>query len=463
MSATSRDILIAKSEEREKIIQQFIDQNPKCDTNMVVNAFQYDEISPVKVYDLPRHLLRLNPENGRFKAELDIIRDERKSAGKPLELDPDDDDDVKTIRDMIKGIHPKNAERENAFKKLYDNIYEVSQKTGTNGQEVPGLITSDGILVNGNRRDTVMEELTETTKKKKGEPLKYNSIRVGILDKGVSTYDLWKNEAKEQISQESREEYDYVNSALEIKRGYALLRKKGLTDKKAKDEISKTLYGRSAKDVEAYIDFLKIADLFLKQIGKKDQYRYIQESGGGSGEKGIVTILQEVAKQRTKYEKEDLPTDVLTKWFKAVSLFCVLSKIKPSVTKSGKTRKLTFGHREFRLFQRKAMATNETRKRVLDAPVLSTVNLAKPTSEHAYEFNQAIDRAQGLFDVEEAIADPLTLLEKARDSLSKVSQDLNSSHKKEMLKLIHATKGDQYIKDIKSLISDITKKISKNK
>ena len=45
---------------------------------------------------------------------------------------------------------------------------------------------------------------------------------------------------------------------------------------------------------------LKIADLFLKQVGKKDQYRYIQESGGGSGEKGIVTILQEVAKQKTK-------------------------------------------------------------------------------------------------------------------------------------------------------------------
>jgi len=335
MSAASRDGLMVISEERGKAIQQYITDHPECNTNMVINAFQFDKISPANVFELPRNLLRLNPENGRFKAELDIIREERKSAGKPLELDPDDDDDVKTIRDMIKGIYPKNAERASAFKKLYDNIYEVAQKTGTNGQEVPGLITYDGILVNGNRRDTVMEVLAETTKKKKGEPLKYHYIRVGILEEGVHKYDLWKNEAKEQISQESREEYDYVNSALEIKRGYELLRKKGLSDKKTKDEISKTLYGRTSKDIEGYLDFLKIADLFLKQIGRKDQYRYIQESGG-LGEKGIVTILQEVAKQRTKYEKEGWSAVNLAKWFKAVSLFCVLSKVKHTITKKKK-------------------------------------------------------------------------------------------------------------------------------
>ena len=463
MSAASRDELMAKSEERSKAIQEFIDDHPEYNTNMVVNAFQFDKISPVKVYELPRTLLRLNPENGRFKAELDIIREERKSAGKSLELNPDDDEDEKTIRDMIRGVYPKNAERANAYKKLYDNIYEVAQKTGTNGQEVPGLITFDGILVNGNRRDTVMEDLAETTKKQKGEPLKYHSIRVGILDKGVSTYDLWKNEAKEQISQESREEYDYVNSALEIKRGYELLRKKGLSDKKAKDEISKTLYGRSPKDVEGYIDFLKIADLFLKQIGKKEQYRYIQESGAGSGEKGIVTILQEVAKQRSKYDKAGWSAVDLAKWFKAVSLFCVLSKIKHTVTVRGKKQKLTFGHRDFRLFQRKAMATEDTRSKVLDDPVLSKVNMKKPSPEDALSFYNAINRSQGYFDIQEAISDPFVLLEKARDSLSKVSQDLNSSHKSEMVKLIQEKKGEQFIRDIKSLISDITKKTSKRK
>lgn len=461
--SVSRDILVKNAEERAKAIQQYIKSHSGCDTNMVFNAFQQDKISPVKVYTLPRNLLLLNPENGRFKAELDIIREDRKNEGKSPELDPEDKDDVKIIRDMIKGVYPKNAERASTFKKLYDNIYEVAQKTGTNGQENPGLITYDGILVNGNRRDTVMEELAETTKKQKGEPLKYHYIRVGILEKNVNKYDLWKNEAKEQISQESREEYDYVNSALEIKRGYELLKTKGLTDKKAKDEISKTLYGRTTKDIEEYLDFLKIADLFLKQIKKKGQYTYIQETAMNVGEKGIVTILQEVAKQRKKYENNGWSGVDLAKWFKAVSLFCVFSKTKPIVMEGNKKKKLTFGARDYRIFQRKAMAREDTRARVFNSPVLSNVNMEKPTPNDALEFFKSIERAQSYFDVQEAITDPLILLEKARDSLNKVNQDLNSSHKTQMLKLIKEKNGEEFIKHIKSLLSEIIKKTSKHK
>jgi len=462
MTAVSRNNLMSNSNKRAKLIKEYTKNNPISDTKMVKNVFQFDKISAVKVYDLPRHLLILNPENGRFEAELDIIRDERKSKGASLELDPENEKDEKIIRDMLKGIHPKNAERAGAFKKLYENIEEVSSKTGTNGQEEPGIITHDGLLVNGNRRDTVMEDLAISTKKKKGDPLKYHNLRVAILDSGVSKYDLWKNEAKEQISQESREEYDYVNSALEIKRGYLLLLKKGLTDKKAKDEISKTLYGRSVKDVESYLDFLKIADLFLKQIGKKGQHRFIQDSGSKAGEKGIVTILQEVAKKKLAYEKAGKDDEFIAKWFKATSLFCLISKRKPTISKAGKTKKLVFGHRQYRRFETQAMATPETIQRVLNAKVLSDVKITDPTLEHMNQFSDAIDSAIGLYDVQTTVNNPLILLEKAQDALSELSKDLNSSHKKEMLKIINESNGEQIIRDIKSLISEITKKNKNN-
>jgi len=461
MTASSRNNLISNSNKRAKLIQEYIKNNTISDTKMVKNVFQFDKIVPVKVYELPRNLLSLNPENGRFKAELSIIREERKSKGASLELDPKNEKDEKIIRDMLKGIHPKNSDRAGAFKKLYENIEEVASKTGTNGQEEPGIITHDGTLVNGNRRDTVMEELAISTKKKKGDPLKYHNLRVAILDKRVSKYDVWKNEAKEQISQESREEYDYVNSALEIKEGYGLLIQKGLTDKKAKDEISKTLYGRSVKDVEGYLDFLKIADLFLKQIGKKGQHRYIQDSSK-AGEKGIVTILKEVAKQRIADQKSGKDDEDIAKWFKAASLFCIISKRKPTISKAGKTKKLTFGHREWRHFMGKAMATPQTRKRVLDSKSFLDVKITDPSLEHMNGFSDAIDNAIGLYEVQTTILNPLTLLQKARDALSELSKDLNSSHKKEMLKIIKDGNGDQIIKDVKSLISEITKKNKNN-
>jgi len=461
-AATSRNLLVRGAEERSKAINKYIADNRNCKTNLVMNAFQHDKIIPVNVYTLPRNLLRLNPENGRFKAELDVIREERKKAGKSLELDPDDEEDIQTLRNMIKGIYPKNTERANAYKKLYDNILEVSLKTNTNGQEQPGMITFDGIYVNGNRRDTVMEDLSETTKKQKGEPLKYHEIRVGILDKDVSQYDLWKNEAKEQISQESREEYDYVNSAIEIKRGYNLLRKRDFSDKRAKEEIAKTLYGRNAQDVENYLNFLEIADLFLKQVKKPGQYRFIQESGNAEGEKGIVTILQEVEKQKTKYEKEGWDPVSIQKWFKSVCIFCIYSKIKPTVTRSdGTKRPLSFGHREYRVFQKKAMATDETRKRVFSSPVLDKIDWNNPSKEVASEFHDVIASAQSYYDIQESIADPLSLLVKASDSLSRISQDLNSSHRSNMVKVIRENDGLRKINDIKRFISDITMKISK--
>ena len=89
MTAVSRNNLMSNSNKRAKLIKEYTKNNPISDTKMVKNVFQFDKISAVKVYDLPRHLLILNPENGRFEAELDIIRDERKSKGASLELDPE--------------------------------------------------------------------------------------------------------------------------------------------------------------------------------------------------------------------------------------------------------------------------------------------------------------------------------------------------------------------------------------
>jgi len=457
----SRTLLKKLADERAKAIRKYITDNPKCATGNTIIAYQHNTTEKIKVYSLPRHLLRLNPGNGRFKAELEVIHEDRKNAGKPLELDPSLPEDVKILRDMLKGKYPKNAERENAYKKLYDDILQISMLINNNGQEVPGMITYDGTYVNGNRRDTVMEDLSETTKKRKGQPLKYNEISVGILSKDVTPYELWKNEAREQISQESREEYDYVNSALEVKVGYDMLADKKFSHKKIIEELSTSFFGRSAEDIENYLTFLKTADQFLKLVKRPGQYRYIQESGNESGEKGIVTILQEAGKIQNKLkEDEDWDGESLNKWFKSMSIFCICSKNKPMVPNSkGKSQKLSFGHREFRNFQKKAMSTAETRKKVFSSPVLDKIDWLHPSNDDALRFHQDVSNAQALYDIKEEITTPLMLLEKASESLSQVSQDLNSSKRAIMVKAIKKEKGERFISEIKKLITDISKKL----
>lgn len=455
---SSRDALIKKAERRASAIDEYL-KSHNAKTGMVMNAFQSRKIESLEVVEVERQYLRLNPHNGRFAAELDVIHQDRKSEGRPSELDPDDPEDLKILTNMLKGEYPPSAERKRAYNLLKDNIQEVGEKTGTNGQEQPGLITHDGILINGNRRWVVMEDLAAVNVKQDGKPYQHNTMRVGRLKKDVDQYDLWKNEAKEQISQESREEYDYVNSALEIKRGYELLKNQGHSDAQAKLEISKTLYGRKPKDIDFYLRFLKIADLYLELIGKKHQYRFLQDTSR-NGEKGITSILQEVSVQREKFLKAGMDPNELSKWFRVVCLFGRLSKERPTIDENGKPRQLSFSHREYRQFNTKVMGDDQIRKEFLKLPMFDNADIVKNAGVNdAKNFFEAIKVHEDKFDVNRNITSPIGLLEKAKHALNKVSEDLQGTYKAEKLRALKDNHGHEHVRDIVDLAKDILKKL----
>lgn len=456
---SSRDALIERAERRASAIDEYVKSHDDARTGMVMNAFQSRKIEAVDVIVIERRYLRLNPHNGRFTAELDVIHQDRQSEGKPTELDPDDPEDAQVLMKMLKGEYPHSAERKHAYSLLKNNIQEIGEKTGTNGQEQYGLITHDGILINGNRRWVVMEDLADVDQKKRGMPHQYSTMRVGRLKKGVDRYDLWKNEAKEQISQESREEYDYINSALEIQRGYEILRKQGHTAAQAKEEIAKTLYGRTPKDVDQYLKFLNIADMFLEQIGKKSQYRLLQDTSN-SDEKGITSILQEVSVQREKFSKAGMPPDVLKKWFTAVCLFGKFAKERPTIDENGTTRKLPFTHREYRQFNTKVMGDDKIRNKFLKSTLFDNVDIVKnPKPNTAGEFFEAIKLHEDEFDVNKNITSPVSLLEKAKHALSKVCEDLHGTYKTEKLSALKDNRGREHVTEIVELAKDILKKL----
>lgn len=454
---SSRDSLIENAERRATAIDEYV-KSHRAKTGMVMNAYQYGKMEAVEVIEIERQYLRLNPNNGRFAAELDIIHRNRTDEGKPAELDPDNKDDMDTLLNMLKGEYPDRPERKRAYDLLKDNIQEVGEKTGTNGQEHPGLITHDGVLINGNRRWAVMEDLAAVSDKKSGRPHQYGTMKVARLKKGADTYDLWKNEAKEQISQESREEYDYINSALEIKRGYEILKNQGYNDAQAKEEIRKTLYGRSRKDVETYLKFLEVADLFLDQIGKKGQYRFLQDTNSGD-EKGVTSILQEISTQREKFLKSGLSPDKLAKWFKIVSLFGKFSKERPTVGENGASRKLPFTHREYRQFNTKIMGDDDIRNEFLNLEMFDNMDVKTATPTDARTFYEKIKIHEDEFDVQKNITSPISLLEKAKYSLSKVSEDLHGTHKAEKLRALNENHGRDHISEIMSLAKDIMQKL----
>ena len=135
MSTLSRNEINKKSKIRSKEVTKWVSEH-KCKQNKKHQAFINGSQCDMNVYELPRYLLRLNPDNWRFKAEFDAMKAKRQRSGKPLELDPDNEEDKKIIRELIMGINPKNEQRKERYQELKKDFI-ANSKNGSNGQITP--------------------------------------------------------------------------------------------------------------------------------------------------------------------------------------------------------------------------------------------------------------------------------------------------------------------------------------
>lgn len=94
----------------------------------------------IPVYRLNVGDLVFNKSNGRIKAE---VKERESQLGRDLEIF--DLPDQNTIRNILLSI------RQDENEKIKDDLKK-------NGQLMPGIITCDGIVINGNRRKALLEE-----------------------------------------------------------------------------------------------------------------------------------------------------------------------------------------------------------------------------------------------------------------------------------------------------------------
>lgn len=233
--------------QREIEIDAYIKSHPKAKLPAPLSVVYHGKVNPEDVFRLPTELLIFNIANGRFAAEL--IEEQRKLR---RQLDPLKPDDAKIIRRFL--LEQNDAET----KALTDDIK-------ANGQLDPGIITSDGAVINGNRRMSILQTLYTDTGKER-----YAYLNVARLPRGVDAKDLWKIEAKLQFGRDFRLEYGPINELLKIRAG----KLSGLSEK----QISDALGGRySPKGVEEKLRILKLIDSYLNSIGKPGEYKIIQE------------------------------------------------------------------------------------------------------------------------------------------------------------------------------------------
>lgn len=147
----------------------------------------------VEVIDMPVADLYYNPATHRIRAQLG--HDPEREA--ELEGDPWSARSQEYLDFLLKALPADTSKTDPEFEALKESLQDYKQTD-------PGLITRDGILVNGNSRRAALKDLNEPY------------IRVGVLPESCAWDDINRIELALQLRKDHRRSYSYVNRLLAI-------------------------------------------------------------------------------------------------------------------------------------------------------------------------------------------------------------------------------------------------------
>ncbi|MGY5127866.1 hypothetical protein [Streptomyces nigrescens] len=145
----------------------------------------------VEVIDLPLLGLYYNPATHRIRAQ----RSHDPKQDKQLEANPWSQEGQDYLGFLLQAEPADPRRRDQAFDKLKADL-------GKYGQNDPGLISRQGILVNGNTRAAALRELG------------VQSMRVGVLPESFTWADINAVELSLQLRKDHRRGYSYINRLL---------------------------------------------------------------------------------------------------------------------------------------------------------------------------------------------------------------------------------------------------------
>jgi len=204
------------------------------------------EVCLAPIYRFSHKELAFNKGNGRIHAE---AIEKEGELGRSLDIWNTDDQEI------IKGLLLSMERGANDKIKA-----DLAQK----GQIRPGIITCDGILINGNRRKALLDELYEET----GEE-KYKYLEAHVLPSDITKSDIWLIEAGIQMSTPQQLEYSPINNLLKLKEGI-------LSGLRIADMASR-IYGMTAQAIRTDLERLKLIDEYLEEfIRKPGKYYYLK-------------------------------------------------------------------------------------------------------------------------------------------------------------------------------------------
>ncbi|MBW8738845.1 MAG: hypothetical protein JF621_17535 [Streptomyces turgidiscabies] len=168
-------------------------------TRETVTVDWNEQKAHVDVIDLPLSKLYFNPSTHRIRAQ------RSHDAAKDVELDqnPWSGESQDYLRFLLQASPTDTSLRDVEFDALKDSLEEF-------GQNDPGLVTHQGIVVNGNTRAAALKLLG------------VQSMRVGVLPESFTWADINAVELSLQLRRDHRRDYSYVNRIIAMEEQAAL-------------------------------------------------------------------------------------------------------------------------------------------------------------------------------------------------------------------------------------------------
>ena len=236
--------MISRDEAKAKIAQI---------TNNKDNAIKTGQTLPIRkgetfnVYRIPIEYLVPNILNDRITWK---IREFEAANNRMLSIESDDD--VTYLYELIMNEHPADNERTKA-------------DLAKHGQQVDGVITNNGIIIDGNRRATLLRELFNGEADKYGQSVEdfryFNAI---VLPENISDKEIMALETMLQIGADKPVEYNRICLYIKVDN----LLKAGYTH----PQIKQYMGLKSDKEVEEMESTFKLMLEYLEAIGKPNHF-----------------------------------------------------------------------------------------------------------------------------------------------------------------------------------------------
>lgn len=235
--------MITRAEAKAKIAQIQATQMP-IKTGITLPIRKGDTF---KVWRIPLALLIPNVFNDRITWKIREYEAENDRV-----LDMESDDDIELLYSMIMQEHPADNEKTKA-------------DLAKNGQQVDGVITNDGRIVDGNRRATLLRALFNGEADKYGQNVEdfryFNAI---VLPEDVDAKEIMALETMLQIGVDKKVDYNriclYIKVDNLIKAGYTYA------------QIKQYMGLKSENDVENMANIFKLMEEYLVAIGKPNRF-----------------------------------------------------------------------------------------------------------------------------------------------------------------------------------------------